>query len=112
MEQFLLEASKTNSVPLIFSASLMVLVYYIIKEQRDKTATKRDSEKKDQDIRLALQEKDIENMKSQISILMTRWNTLNDLLSKINENLSAIRENISSLDSRIKRIEEDEDRNR
>ena len=112
MEQFLLEASKTNSVPLIFSVALMALVYYIIKEQRDKTATKRDSEKKDQDIRLALQEKDIENMKSQISLLMTRWDTINDLLSKINENLSAIRENITSLDSRISRIETDQDSNR
>ena len=88
------------------------MVYLLIKDQRAKTAVKRDAEKKDTDVKIALLEKDNDNMKSQLSVLFNRWDTLQPLLSKMNENLSAIRENISNLTNRIERIERDNDRNK
>lgn len=36
MEQFLLEAAKTNSPSVIFCALMIVGVYYLIKGQREK----------------------------------------------------------------------------
>ena len=86
------------------------MVYLLIKEQRAKTALKRDAEKKDSDVKIALLEKDNEHLKDQISVLFNRWDTLQPILSKINENLSAIRENILNLTDRIERIERDQDR--
>ena len=105
MDQFLLAAAKTNSPAMLFAAALVLLLYYVIKGQREKTATKRDADKKDQEVRIALQEKDIENLKAQVMILSNRWDTLQNLLSKMNENLAAIRENLSSMNQRIERIE-------
>ena len=87
------------------------MVYFLIKDQRAKTALKRDAEKKDTDVKLALLEKDNDNLKDQIKVLFNRWDTLQPILSKINENLSAIRENISNLTDRIERIERERDRN-
>lgn len=86
------------------------MVYLLIKDQRAKTALKRNAEKKDTDVKIALLEKDNEHLKDQISVLFNRWDTLQPILSKINENLSAIRENISNLTDRIERIERDQDR--
>jgi predicted RNase H-like nuclease (RuvC/YqgF family) len=111
MDQILVEAAKTNSPSIIFCSGLVALVYYAIKGQREKTATKRDSDKRDTDVKIALQEKDIENLKSQVNILTSRWDTLQDLLNKINENLASIRENLNNLGSRITRIEESRDFN-
>ena len=88
------------------------MVYFLIKDQRAKTALKRDAEKKDTDVKLALLEKDNDNLKDQIKVLFNRWDTLQPILSKINENLSAIRENISNLTDRIERIEREKDRNK
>jgi len=105
MEQFLLEAAKTNSPSVIFCALMIVGVYYLIKGQREKTATKRDNEKQTLEMALALQAKDIENLKSQVNMLSGRWDTLQEILGKINENLSAIRENISSFEKRLDRVE-------
>lgn len=112
MEQFLLEAAKTNSPSVIFCALMIVGVYYLIKGQREKTATKRDNEKQTLEMAIALQAKDIENqakeienLKSQINMLSGRWDTLQEILGKINENLSAIRENISSFEKRLDRVE-------
>lgn len=105
MEQFLLEAAKTNSPSVIFCALLIVGVYYLIKGQREKTATKRDNEKQTLEMALALQAKDIENLKTQVNMLSGRWDTLQEILGKINENLSAIRENISNLEKRLDRVE-------
>ena len=110
MEAYLLEVAKTNSPTLMISGGLIGLVYLLIKDQRAKTALKRDAEKKDIDVKIALLEKDNENIKSQLSVLYNRWDTLQPLLSKINENLSAIRENISNLADRVERIERDRDR--
>lgn len=109
MDQFLLAAAKTNSPAMIFAAALVLLLYYVIKGQREKTATRRDADKKDQEVRIALQEKDIENLKAQVNILSNRWDTLQNLLSKMNENLAAIRENLSSMNQRIERIERERD---
>ena len=92
MEQFLLEAAKTNSPSVIFCALMIVGVYYLIKGQREKTATKRDNEKQTLEMAIALQAKDIENLKTQVTMLSGRWDTLQEILGKINENLSAIRE--------------------
>jgi septal ring factor EnvC (AmiA/AmiB activator) len=112
MEAYLMEIAKsTNSPTLIICGGLIGLVYFLIKDQRAKTAVKRDAEKKDMDVKIALLEKDNDNLKEQISILFNRWDTLQPLLNRINENLSAIRENISSLTSRIERIEREKDRN-
>lgn len=105
MEQFLLEAAKTNSPSVIFCALMIVGVYYLIKGQREKTATKRDNEKQTLEMAIALQAKDIENLKSQVNMLSGRWDTLQEILGKINENLSAIRENISSFEKRLDRVE-------
>ena len=105
MEQFLLEAAKTNSPSVIFCALMIVGVYYLIKGQREKTATKRDNEKQTLEMAIALQTKDIENLKSQVTMLSGRWDTLQEILGKINENLSAIRENISSFEKRLDRVE-------
>lgn len=105
MEQFLLEAAKTNSPSVIFCALMIVGVYYLIKGQREKTATKRDNEKQTLEMAIALQAKDIENLKSQVTMLSGRWDTLQEILGKINENLSAIRENISSFEKRLDRVE-------
>lgn len=105
MEQFLLEAAKTNSPSVIFCALMIVGVYYLIKGQREKTATKRDNEKQTLEMAIALQAKDIENPKSQVTMLSGRWDTLQEILGKINENLSAIRENISSFEKRLDRVE-------
>lgn len=106
MEQFLLEAAKTNSPSVIFCALMIVGVYYLIKGQREKTATKRDNEKQTLEMAIALQAKDIENLKSQVNMLSGRWDTLQEILGKINENLSAIRENISNFEKRLDRVEE------
>jgi len=106
MEQFLLEAAKTNSPSVIFCALMIVGVYYLIKGQREKTATKRDNEKQTLEMALALQAKDIENLKTQVNMLSGRWDTLQEILGKINENLSAIRENISNFEKRLDRVEE------
>jgi septal ring factor EnvC (AmiA/AmiB activator) len=84
---------------------MIVGVYYLIKGQREKTATKRDNEKQTLEMALALQAKDIENLKSQVNMLSGRWDTLQEILGKINENLSAIRENISSFEKRLDRVE-------
>ena len=105
MEQFLLEAAKTNSPSVIFCALMIVGVYYLIKGQREKTATKRDNDKQKLEMAIALQAKDIENLKSQVNMLSGRWDTLQEILGKINENLSAIRENISSFEKRLDRVE-------
>lgn len=105
MEAYLVEVAKTNSPTLLICGGLIGLVYYLIKAQRDKTAVKRDSEKKDTDLQLALQAKDIENLKAQVAMQSSRWETLQDTLGKMNENLAAIRENISNLDARIDRLE-------
>lgn len=107
MEQFLLEAAKTNSPSVIFCALMIVGVYYLIKGQREKTATKRDNEKQTLEMAIALQAKDIENLKSQVTMLSGRWDTLQEILGKINENLSAIRENISNLEKRLDRVEKE-----
>lgn len=107
MEQFLLEAAKTNSPSVIFCALMIVGVYYLIKGQREKTATKRDNEKQTLEMALALQAKDIENLKTQVTMLSGRWDTLQEILGKINENLSAIRENISNLEKRLDRVEKE-----
>lgn len=107
MEQVLVEAAKTNSPSVIICALMMVGLYYLIKGQREKTATKRDSDKQHLELQLALQAKDIENLKSQVTMLSGRWDTLQEILGKINENLSAIRENILNLDKRIDRVEHD-----
>lgn len=109
MDQFLLAAAKTNSPAMIFAATLVLLLYYVINGQREKTATRRDADKKDQEVKIALQEKDIENLKAQVNILSNRWDTLQNLLSKMNENLAAIRENLSSMNQRIERIERERD---
>lgn len=106
MEQFLLEAAKTNSPSVIFCALMIVGVYYLIKGQREKTATKRDNEKQTLEMAIALQAKDIENLKTQVNMLSGRWDTLQEILGKINENLSAIRENISNFEKRLDRVEE------
>jgi len=105
MEAYLVEVAKTNSPTLLICGGLIGLVYYLIKAQREKTAAKRDSEKKDTDLQLALQAKDIENLKAQVAMQSSRWETLQDTLGKMNENLAAIRENISNLDARIDRLE-------
>lgn len=105
MEAYLVEVAKTNSPTLLICGGLIGLVYYLIKAQREKTAAKRDSEKKDTDLQLALQAKDIENLKTQVAMLSSHWETLQDTLGKMNENLAAIRENISNLDARIDRLE-------
>jgi peptidoglycan hydrolase CwlO-like protein len=105
MEAYLVEVAKTNSPTLLICGGLIGLVYYLIKAQREKTAAKRDSEKKDTDLQLALQAKDIENLKTQVAMQSSRWDTLQDTLGKMNENLAAIRENISNLDQRIDRLE-------
>lgn len=84
---------------------MIVGVYYLIKGQREKTATKRDNEKQTLEMAIALQAKDIENLKSQVTMLSGRWDTLQEILGKINENLSAIRENISSFEKRLDRVE-------
>ena len=105
MEAYLVEVAKTNSPTLLICGGLIGLVYYMIKAQREKTAAKRDSEKKDTDLQLALQAKDIENLKTQVAMQSSRWETLQDTLAKMNENLAAIRENISNLDQRIDRLE-------
>lgn len=105
MEAYLVEVAKTNSPTLLICGGLIGLVYYLIKAQREKTAAKRDSEKKDTDLQLALQAKDIENLKAQVAMQSSRWETLQDTLGKMNENLAAIRENMSNLDARIDRIE-------
>lgn len=110
MEPVLLEAIKTNSPVVIICVGLVLLVYYIISVQREKTATKRDTDKKELDVKLALQGKDIEMLKKQVDMLSNRWDTLQELLGKINENLSAIRENISNLDKRIERVENSRDK--
>ena len=107
MEQFLLEAAKTNSPSVIFCALMIVGVYYLIKGQREKTATKRDNEKQTLEMAIALQAKDIENLKTQVNMLSGRWDTLQEILGKINENLSAIRENISNLEKRLDRVEKE-----
>ena len=86
---------------------MVVGVYYLIKGQREKTATKRDNERQKLEISLALQAKDIENLKSQVNMLTGRWDTLQEILGKINENLSAIRENISNLEKRLDRVEKE-----
>ena len=106
MEQLLLEAAKTNSPTVIICALMVIGLYYLIKGQRDKTAQKRDSDSKDTHLQIALQAKDIENLKSQVVMLSGRWDTLQEILGKINENLSAIRENILNLDKRIDRVEQ------
>lgn len=111
MEAYLMEIAKTNSPTLMICGGLIGLVYFLIKDQRAKTALKRDAEKKDTDVKIALLEKDNEHLRDQISVLFNRWDTLQPILSKINENLSAIRENISNLTNRIERIERDQDRN-
>lgn len=105
MEQLLLEAAKTNSPSIIISVALCAAVYYLIKGQRDKTAAKRDKDKKDLELEIALLKKDVENDKDQINMLRDRWDTIQEILGKINENLSAIRENILNLDKRIERVE-------
>ena len=105
MEAYLVEVAKTNSPTLLICGGLIGLVYYLIKAQREKTAAKRDSEKKDTDLQLALQAKDIENLKAQVAMQSSRWDTLQDTLGKMNENLAAIRENILNLDQRIDRLE-------
>ena len=107
MENLLIEAAKTNSPTVIICALMIVGVYFIIKGQREKTATKRDGDKKSQDLKIALQEKDIENLKSQVNMLNGRWDTIRDILGKINENLSAILQNISNLEKRMDRVERD-----
>ena len=107
MEQFLLEAATTNSPSVIFCALMIVGVYYLIKGQREKTATKRDNEKQTLEMAIALQAKDIENLKTQVTMLSGRWDTLQEILGKINENLSAIRENISNLEKRLDRVEKE-----
>lgn len=107
MEQFLLEAAKTNSPSVIFCALMIVGVYYLINGQREKTATKRDNEKQTLEMAIALQAKDIENLKTQVTMLSGRWDTLQEILGKINENLSAIRENISNLEKRLDRVEKE-----
>lgn len=107
MEQFLLEAAKTNSPSVIFCALMIVGVYYLIKGQREKTATKRDNEKQTLEMAIALQAKDIENLKTQVTMLSGRWDTLQEILGKINENLSAIRENISNFEKRLDRVEKE-----
>ena len=107
----LLAAAKTDSLAMVFSAALVLLLYYVIKEQREKTASKRDADKKEQDVKIALMEKDLENAKSQMHVLFTRWDTLQPLLNKMNENLAAIRENISAMNHRIDMIENDSSRN-
>ena len=107
MEQFLLEAAKTNSPSVIFCALMIVGVYYLIKGQREKTATKRDNEKQTLEMAIALQAKDIENLKTQVTMLSGRWDTLQEILGKINENLYAIRENISNLEKRLDRVEKE-----
>ena len=84
---------------------MIVGVYYLIKGQREKTATKRDNEKQTLEMAIALQAKDIENLKSQVNMLSGRWDTLQEILGKINENLSAIRENISNFEKRLDRVE-------
>lgn len=109
MEQILIAAIKTNSPAIIVCAGLVGLVYFVINSQREKTASKRDKDKKDQDVRMALQEKDIETLKFQVQNLSSRWDTLQELLNKINENLAAIREKISNLDKRVERIEQDKE---
>lgn len=108
MEQFLLEAAKTNSPSVIFCALMIIVVYYLIKGQREKTATKRDNEKQTLEMAIALQAKDIENLKTQVDMLSGRWDTIQEMLGKINENLSAIRENISSFEKRLDRVEEEQ----
>lgn len=85
---------------------MIVGVYYLIKGQREKTATKRDNEKQTLEMAIALQAKDIENLKTQVNMLSGRWDTLQEILGKINENLSAIRENISNFEKRLDRVEE------
>lgn len=112
MEQYLLKVAETNSPTLLICGGLIGLVYYVIKGQREKTAEKRDLEKKDTDIKLALQEKELENLKSQVQTLSGRWDTLQNILSNINSNLASINERISNLDARIERIERDRDENR
>ena len=107
MENLLIEAAKTNSPTVIICALMIVGVYFIIKGQREKTATKRDGDKKSQDLKIALQEKDIENLKSQVNMLNGRWDTIRDILGKINENLSAILQNISNSEKRMDRVERD-----
>ena len=86
---------------------MIVGVYYLIKGQREKTATKRDNEKQTLEMAIALQAKDIENLKTQVTMLSGRWDTLQEILGKINENLSAIRENISNLEKRLDRVEKE-----
>ena len=110
MEQYLMELAKTNSPTLLICGGLIGLVYFLIKGEREKTAVKRDAEKKDTDIKIALNERDIENLKQQVQILSGRWDTLQDILSKMNENLAAIRERMSNLDDRIERIERERDK--
>lgn len=105
MDAFLIEAAKTNSPAMILAAILFVGLYYVIKGQREKTATKRDGEKRDLELKIALQDKDIENLKATVKDLGTRWETIQGLLSKINENLASILTTISALEDRIDRIE-------
>lgn len=110
MENLLLEAAKTNS-PSVIICSLMVLgVYYLIKGQRDKTAAKRDEDKKSQDVRMALQEKDVDNLKSQVNQLNGRWDSIRDLLGKMNENISAILQNMINFEKRMDRLERNNDK--
>ena len=99
----------TNGPISIFAAALVLLLYYVIKGQREKTASIRNEDKRNQEVKIALQEKDIENLKAQVNILSNRWDTLQNLLSKMNENLAAIRENLSSMNQRIERIERERD---
>lgn len=106
MDQFLLTAIQTNSPAVIICALMILALYYFIKSQREKTAKTRDEVQKHNDVKMALQDKEIEFLKSQVNILITRWDDIQELLSKINENLSAIREKMGSLDDRIDRLED------
>lgn len=110
MEQIILKGIETNSLGLVISAILTLTLYYVIKNQREKTSVKRDKQNHDVEVKMALQEKDIETLKEQVVQLSGRWDFIQDLLSKINENLSGIREKISNLDDRIDRLERLKDR--
>lgn len=112
MEQLILKGIETNSLGLVISAILTLTLYYVIKNQRDKTSVKRDKQNHELEVKIALQDKDIENLKGQVEQLFGRWDFIQDLLSKINENLSGIREKITNLDERIDRLERLKDRER
>lgn len=110
MENLLLEAAKTNSPSVIICSLMIIGVYYLIKGQRDKTAVKRDEDKKTQDVRMALQEKDLDNLKSQVNQLNGRWDSIRDLLGKMNENISAILQNMINFEKRMDRLERNNDK--